>query len=460
MSEHFLILGGGLAGLTAAYELLKRQKSVTLLETRPQTGGLARTLEWNGFRFDLGGHRFHSYNPLVTTWLKELLGEEELLTVQRQSQVYQNGRYWPHPIQFPAILAHLPWTQKIKLTSSYLLAPWRERRRTDTSFEDWVVRRYGVGMYEKFFQGYTQKVWGMSGASVSANWATQRIQTPTLWRQKMPQSVPVLTPTADFYYPRSGFGQIGQALEQKILALGGEMSLATRPLQIQPHSGGFIVTSQTESGLKTHHATDLISTIPLPHLLDLLPLDTRAEQVRETHALSYRWLIFVFIALKKESITPNNWVYFPEKGFIFGRVYEPKNWSPAMVPNPDVTSLGVEIFAGPQEPVWGMTDQAIQARVLEELTHIGWFQQSEVIQTWVQRVPFAYPLQDVAYEPKIRMMRQFLAQWPGLHLVGRTGNFQYINSDGVIEDVFRFLAGRFGGDEAEQLPLEQNGRWV
>ncbi|UZQ54636.1 FAD-dependent oxidoreductase [Trichothermofontia sichuanensis B231] len=197
-----VVFGGGIAGLTIARELLKQGCHVTVVEKGATVGGLARTFERDGFRFDIGGHRFHSNNPSVVQWLKDLLGAD-LLTVPRFSHIYLNQQFVDYPIQFPGALTIFSPLKAIQMVSSYLMAKLTERQRRDVSFEDWVIKRYGRALYEVFFQPYTEKVWGIPGDRLSAAWASQRIGIPSMWRAVRhaifpPQKAPA-TAISQFY---------------------------------------------------------------------------------------------------------------------------------------------------------------------------------------------------------------------------------------------------------------------
>lgn len=454
----FAVLGGGIAGLTAARELLRRGYRVTLLERAPVVGGLARTLELRGFRFDIGGHRFHSNNPAVLDWLRALLGDD-LLSVPRTSHIHLNGRYVDYPLTFPDALTAFTPPQAAHMLASYGRARLLRHGRDDRSFEDWVVNRFGREMYRHFFQPYTEKVWGIPCDALSAAWAAQRIGIPSLARAVkqafFPPDIAPATAVSRFYYPRYGFGMIPVALADDIARRGGAMLTQAIPQRLEPAAGGWRVCWRpAASGERpvTLYARRVVSTIPLGALLRLLP-------DAPTPDLAYRGLIGVFLALDRPRVSADSWTYFPDPALLFGRTHEPKNWSPAMVPHPDMTSLGVEIFAGRDDAVWRQSDAALLARVVTQLSGLGWLRPEEVIHGRVLRVPHAYPIYRVGYEQTLTAVLAWLARFAGLHLVGRTGSFRYMNSDGVIEDVFRFLNGLGLSTAVGELP-KIDGRWV
>lgn len=463
--QHFVVLGGGIAGLATARELLLRGCNVTLIEKGDEVGGLARTFEQEGFRFDIGGHRFHSNNPAVVRWLKDLL-KADLLTVPRISHIYLNGKFVNYPIQLPSALSVFSPVKAVQMVISYLTAKITERTRQDASFEDWVVKRYGKELYRVFFEPYTEKVWGIACNQLSATWASQRIGIPSLWRTikhaiSPPKNAPA-TAISEFYYPRAGFGMITDALKTEILALGGTIHTQTSLSQLLPSQDEFQVSIRHDDGtVHTIVANQVISTIPLNFLLQAIPHKFGSQEILQQYDLEYRDLICLFVALKQQQVSEDSWTYFPAKNLMFGRTHEPKNWSHEMVPHQNFTSLAIEIFSSRGEKTWEMSDGDILNTVIEQMNHIGWAEKKDVYKSWVMRVPYAYPVYRIGYEKKLETVKDYLSQWNNLHLVGRTGSFHYMNSDGVIEDVFRLIEELFPKSAAEVKPLTANvGRWM
>jgi len=465
MSRDFVVLGGGIAGLAAAYELLKRGCKVTLIERGAEVGGLARTFERDGFRFDIGGHRFHSNNPSVVQWLKDLL-KTDLLVVPRVSHIHLNGRFVDYPIMFPEALTIFSPLKAAQLVASYLLAKITEHNRPEISFENWVVKRYGRALYSIFFQLYTEKVWGIPCTELSATWAAQRIGIPSMWRAFKHAIAPAketpATAISEFFYPRSGFGMIPDTLQREIIAMGGRVATSTSLVRCTPVGDGFEVAVMHKDGETEVIAADhVVSTLPLNYLLQSIPNELGSQAVLDSYQLEYRDIILLFIAINKTQVSADSWTYFPSKDLIFGRTHEPKNWSAEMIPDPKYTSLAVEIFSSRREPIWELSDAEIADRVVAQMDQIGWLSKQDVHNSWVLRVPYAYPVYRIGYEEKLAKVRAYLSQWPNLHLVGRTGSFRYMNSDGVIEDIFRFVQELFPEAQpaVEALELE-NGRWL
>lgn len=463
-----MILGGGIAGLAAAYELLKEGANVTVLESSSEVGGLARTLEKDGFRFDIGGHRFHSNNVSVVSWLQELVGEQ-LLSVPRQSHIFINNRFVKYPIQLPGALSIFSPFRAASMLISYLVSRITERNRPDVSFQDWVVKRYGYGLYKIFFEPYTEKVWGIPCNHLSAAWAEKRIGIPSMWRViksliVKPKNAPA-TSISQFYYPENGFGTICEELKKSILEMGGVLHTSISLTSLTPLGfAKFRVAAQMpDNSQKTFDVNHVVSTIPLNSLLASIPQDFGSSDALNDYQLDYRDLICVFLAIDKPQVTTDSWTYFPLKSLTFGRTHEPKNWSSKMVPSQDKTSLVVEVFSSRGDRIWQLSDEEIATRVIEEISAIGWLSETEVSKSWVLRVPYAYPIYRVGYERKLAKVKNYLSQWPNLHLLGRTGSFEYMNSDGVIEDVFALLQRLFPEDEefsSVNALAVQSGRWL
>jgi protoporphyrinogen oxidase len=465
--SHTLVLGGGIAGLTLASELGARGEQVTVLERAGVFGGLARTFARDGFRFDIGGHRFHSSNPAVVAWIRDLLGPD-LLTVPRCSHIYMGGRFVEYPLRFPGALRIFRPLQAARLAGSYLAARFARNGHPERSFEDWVVRRFGRGRYDIYFKPYTEKVWGIPCAELSAEWASRRISLPSLTAAVRDALRPArerpATAITQFYYPRSGYGLIGDTLAANAARSGARLLANAELRELRPFGeaagSGFQALVRIGDSTRPLVADRVISTIPLGALLAAIPPELGSETVARDAALRYRDLICLFVAANKEQISRDTWTYFPGAEIIFGRTHEPKNWSSEMVPSPEVSSMAFEIFAGAGEAVWELSDDQLLERVLQVTARLGWLQRGEVSRYWVLRVRNAYPVYDLDYAPRLAAVRDYLARWPDLHLVGRTGSFRYMNVDGVVEDCFALLAQLTGERGRVAALVDETARWA
>jgi len=269
------------------------------------------------------------------------------------------------------------------------------------------------------------------------------------------------TAISEFYYPRRGFGMIPAALEREILDMGGMIHTSATLLACEPIEAGFQVSVVLENGVqRTINADCMVSSIPVNALLQSIPEHLGSHEILAQSKLEYRDLICLMIALKKEQVSTDSWTYFPHRNLMFGRTHEPKNWSPEMVPDPSYTSLAIEIFSSRGESSWTLPDDEILKTVVDQMDQIGWIKKADVHKSWVLRVPYAYPVYRKGYAENLTVVKDYLSQWSNLHLVGRTGSFHYMNSDGVIEDVFRLIEELFPQEAIAVQPLIVSGRWM
>jgi len=464
-SSDFVVLGGGVAGLTIAREIARAGRSVTVVERGATVGGLARTFRRDGYSFDLGGHRFHSNNADVVNWLKELVGGD-LLRVDRRSRIHLRERFIDYPVRLTQATRAFGAGTAVRGALSYLDALTTNHRNDAVTFEDWVVRRFGRVLYEIYFKPYTEKVWGIRCDELSADWAAQRISVPNLAETVrdalFPPRRPASTAVRQFYYPRLGYGTISDRLADGISGLGQQVLTSTSLEKLQFGRGDAAVDVVDHAGAaRTIRCGQVVSTIPLDALLGALAHEPGIAEVAADTRLAYRGIVLLFLAVARPQVSPDSWTYFPNPGLLFARSHEPKNWSAAMVPAASVTSLALEVFSSPGEPAWTADDAELVERAVGELDRVGWLGRTDVTHSWVLRVPHAYPVHDLGYAARFAKVRGVLGRYPALHLLGRTGAFSYMNVDGVVEDCFR-LARDLGlsGDSAVR-PLDTgSGRWI
>ncbi len=433
-----VVLGGGLAGLAFALEATRHGKTAAVLESEAQVGGLSRTLTFGEYRFDIGGHRFYSHWPEVTDWLLDLMGGD-MLEVGRRSHIRLDGHYVDYPIQFPGALTALSPGKMVQVLASYLgatLSP--SGRHQDLSFEDWVVRRFGRALYDIYFRPYTEKVWGVDCGQISSEWASERIQLPSLAAavkgSLMRRAGGPATLASRFLYPTLGIGMIPERLAARAVASGrAAIHLESRALRLGkdgPQGDWHVHYDRRGEELEVR-GHDLVSTIPLPALWRLLPASDPAPCVLDGE-LKYRGLACVFLATAGPRISDDTWIYFPDPHVGFGRIHEPPNWSAAMAPAGS-SSLCVEVFCSQGDGAWQRSDGELVEGVTADLEALGLVARKQVRDAWVLRVPAAYPCYLIGYERALQRARNHLAErWPTLHLLGRTGTFQYMNMDAVI----------------------------
>jgi len=434
-------MGAGPAGLTAAYELMKHDVPVTIIEKDPSyVGGLARTVEHKGYRFDIGGHRFFSKNQEVEDLWTEILGPE-MLTRDRLSRIYYQGKYFAYPLKAANALWNLGLIETIRCMASYARArlfPMPHPR----SFEDWVRNQFGWRLYKIFFKTYTEKVWGISTTELSADWAAQRIKSLDMWlviksallpHRKPSRRDDIVTTLIDsFRYPRLGPGQMWERVAT-IAGEKGQPVIYGHAVDHVKHDRGRVrkVVTKTASGqIHEYAGTDFVSSIPIRQLIDRLdPAPPEAVQ-KAAKSLCYRDFISVALMIDRADVFPDNWIYIHDPSVRVGRIQNFKNWSPAMVPDQSKTCLGLEYFCFEGDGLWTSDDATLVKLATKELEQLGVCTPQQVFDGVVIRQPKAYPVYDDAYQQHVDVVRDYLrTQLSNLHLVGRNGMHKYNNQD-------------------------------
>jgi protoporphyrinogen oxidase/predicted dehydrogenase len=425
------ILGGGPAGLTAAYILGRRGKPGAVFEADGIVGGIAKTIEFNGFRFDLGGHRFFTkLQPVERLW-EEMLGEE-FLTRPRLSRIYYNGKYFDYPITAKDVVARLGLWESIRCALSYL---WSARQRNDAAntFEEWVTTRFGRRLYDAFFRSYTEKVWGIPGSQIRSLWAAQRIRNFSLGRAILTilgfRRDNVTTLIEKFRYPRLGPGQMWEAFaanaeESSIPVHLNQRCVALRHSDNRVHS---IVVRQNGDAYE-HSVDSVISSIPLSELVLNLEPAAPAEIQTAARNLRYRDLVLVALMTSEPEPFPDNWIYLHDPDTRAGRVQNYGVWSDGMV-QPGTTCLGVEYFCFEGDEIWSMSDDQAVELAKAELGRVGLIDPSKVTDGVKVLVPKAYPMYDAAYEEAVETIRAYLQRFENLETCGRNGLHRYNNQD-------------------------------
>lgn len=432
-----VVLGAGLAGLSAGALLSRAGRKVRVIEKDPVPGGLARTVRQDGFSFDLGGHRFLTGNPGVGLFVGDLL-KGELLRVNRKSKIFLRGRYFDYPLRPVNAVFGLGPATTCRILADYALQQLRRHPGGRiVSLRDWVVSRFGRTMFDIYFRQYSEKVWGISCDEISSEWVARRIKGLSLGRavrnaffRWSGRDIPTLADT--FQYPETGIGRIAERLAEEI----GKTSLSfdSRVTSIL-HDGSAVLAVEVGSGGKTEtvEGPGFISTVPLTSLVRMLAPAPPDDVLAAARRLQYRDLLVVTVFLDCERVTDLTWLYLPERTIPFGRIHEPKNWSPAMAP-PGKTHLVAEHFCFHGDQSWSSTDERLVSTTVSQLCRMGFVRKGEVTGAAVVRVPGAYPLLEVGYRSNLDRILRYLCRFRNLRIAGRGGSFQYLNMDHAISE--------------------------
>ncbi len=465
--KHVVIMGAGPAGLTAAYELMKHGVSLTVLEQDARfVGGIARTVEHQGYRFDIGGHRFFSKSQEIEDLWTEILGEE-MLTCGRLSRIYYRNRYFAYPLKAGNALLNLGPVETIRCLSSYLWARARPIKNPQT-LEEWVSNQFGYRLFSIFFKTYTEKVWGMSTKELSADWAAQRIKGLDLFQAiksallpqkkgKGARGATIKTLIDQFRYPRLGPGQLWERVRDLLLECGHTVAMDQRIVRISYADGRVTSVHVCDSAgqLKEVLGTHFISTLPIRELVACFEPPLPPAVQHAARQLKYRDFLTIAAVINREQVFPDNWIYIHDPTVKVGRIQNFKNWSRAMVADPRTTCLGLEYFCFEGDGLWQSSDADLIELARKELATLGMCQPEEMLWGAVVRQPKAYPVYDDTYKQHLAVIRSYLAEHlPNLQLVGRNGMHHYNNQDHSM--MTALLAARNIATDAQFDPWKVN----
>jgi len=428
-----IVLGGGPAGLTAADELCRHGIACVVFEKENQVGGLARTANYRGYLFDIGGHRFFTKVRLIQKLWEETLGEDFLIR-RRLSRIYYRGRFFRYPLEpLNAFWGLGPW-EAFRCGLSYLKAQlWP--RKPEADFATWVSNRFGRRLFEIFFKTYTEKVWGIPCEEIDAQWAAQRIRGLSLGKAignalrsrfgGQGQAV-IKTLIHEFHYPRRGPGMMWERFAERIEQNAGKV-LCQMAVEAVRWAPGRVVA--VRAGGHWWAAEHYISSIALRDLI--LAFEPPApEPVRlAAQGLHYRDFLTVALIYRQPDLMPDNWIYIHDPGVRVGRVQNYKNWSPEMVPDPATTCLGLEYFCNRGDDLWSRSDSDLIELGAHEMEQLGLARRADLIDGTVLRVEKAYPVYDRSYRECLPKLRAFLDQFENLQVIGRNGMHRYNNQD-------------------------------
>lgn len=437
---HVVILGAGPAGLAAGHELSINGAKVTVLERNSYVGGLCRTVHYKGYKFDLGGHRWFTKNEDLNTWFRRLMGDE-IVMVDRVSRIYYGGKYFFYPIRFSDILKR---TGPFTILHAGLAFMWSALQQSVSSkppanMRDAYVAQFGTKLYDMFFRRYSEKVWGLPCEQLSADWVSQRSKGLSIWtlvREALAASKEQVTSLIDnFMYPRDGYVRIPERMAEDIRNKGNEVLTGAGVTRLTYHGPNdievFYKQGEQERSIR---ANAVLSTLPLGLLVQMLTPACGKDVLEAARGLVFRDLVTVNMIFKRQQVSPDTWLYVQDEDVLFGRLHEPKNWSKAMVPDDEHTSVVLECFCTRGDAIWQMSDEQIAQRCLRDLVDkLKFVRDGDFEDAAVVRTTHAYPVYDLQYADKIDLIKKFLGTLEGLHIVGRGGTFRYNNADHSIE---------------------------
>jgi protoporphyrinogen oxidase len=442
-SEHVVIMGAGPAGLATGHELSVSGVKVSVIDRNDFVGGLCYTNVHNGYKFDLGGHRWFTKNEDLNAWFRRLMGDE-IVWVERISRIYYDGGYYSYPISILNVIKNAGIFTIMHAGVTYLVSALQYSifNKKIENMKDAYVAQFGHKLYDMFFRRYSEKVWGLPCEKLSSDWVSQRSAGLSIWTVIQESLLKTKSDNEslieEFMYPRDGYVRIPERMAEDIEAASedNKIHLESTVSHIKYRGpNDFEVTYKHDDGtVTTVDATKVVSTIPLGVLPRIMEPAPAQSVIDAAMSLTFRALITVNVVLKKERVSIDTWLYVQDEDILFGRLHEPKNWSKAMVPDQSTTSLVLECFCTKDDHIWNMTDAEVGQRCVEDLEgKLGFIKASEVIDFAIIRTLQAYPVYDLDYGDKIAKIHEYLASFEGLHIVGRGGTHRYNNADHSIE---------------------------
>ncbi len=344
--HHVVVIGAGPAGLTAAYQLGKAGAPATVLEADDVVGGISRTVERDGWRFDLGGHRFFTKVRAVEELWHEILPDGDFLLRPRMSRIFYDGKFLDYPLRVGNVLRQVGFLESVRCVLSYLWVRIRPPK-DQTTFEGWTAARFGWRLYRMLFKTYTEKVWGVPADTIQADWAAQRIKNLTLLNAAINAILPkrnqkdITSLIEEFEYPKLGPGMMWERCAELVEKDGGNVLLRARVVKIEHGDGHVTAVHYEHDGTSTSvPATAVISSMPLPHLLKAMdppiPDDVRAA----ADDIRFRDHMTIALVVPIEYSFPDNWIYVHDANVRLGRIQNFGSWSASSTSCSRATTCG------------------------------------------------------------------------------------------------------------------------
>jgi protoporphyrinogen oxidase len=429
------VIGAGPAGLTAAYQLTKRGAAVAVFEADDVVGGISRTAERDGWRFDIGGHRFFTKVASVENLWHEILPDDEFMLRPRMSRIYYDGKLFDYPLKAMNALRGLGLGEAVLCVGSYLMAKVRPPK-DQSHFEGWTTARFGRRLYRIFFKTYTEKVWGVPATAIQADWAAQRIKNLSLSNAVINALLPkrnqkdITSLIEEFQYPKYGPGMMWERCRDLVDKNGGTVAMNTKVTAVHRDGSGVTGVTVEDSGeTRRVDATHVISSMPMAELVAALDPPAPPAVQAAASDLRYRDFLTVALVLPEKYGFPDNWIYIHAPDVKVGRIQNFGSWSPYMVKD-GRTCLGLEYFVNEGDEYWTMDDAELVKLATAELEKLGLVTPGMVELGHVVRMPKAYPVYDEHYQRNVEIVRAWVdAEAPNLYLVGRNGMHRYNNQD-------------------------------
>ena len=480
-----LLVGAGPAGLTAAYELLKKSDvAPVVVEATDVIGGISQTVKYKGNRMDIGGHRFFSKSSAIMQWWNNvmpvqgarskddiLLGSDEkplqkggpdpekddrvMLYRNRVSRIFFLRKFFDYPISLKfSTFANMGLWRTLKSGFGYIYSQIFKRK--EDSLENFYVNRFGKPLYSLFFEGYTEKVWGVHPSKLGADWGSQRVKGLSVYailkdaimkpfmKDDIAQKKVETSLIEQFIYPKLGPGQLWEIVADDVRAMGGKVKMNHEVVRINIESGRVVSADcrQSDGTIVNMPCDYLLSTMPIKDLVAAISgVDVPEDVKRIAAELPYRDFMTVGLLLDRMKIknetkmktyadrVPDTWIYIQERDVKVGRLQVFNNWSPYLVDDYENTMfVGLEYFCNEGDELWAMDDEKFKSMAIDELVKIDVIERDAVLDATLVRIKKAYPAYFGSYY-ELDKVRRFLDGIENLYCLGRNGQHRYNNMD-------------------------------
>lgn len=399
-------------------------------------GGISRTESYNGYRFDIGGHRFFTKVKEVEDMWTEVL-EKDFITVPRSSRIFYRGHFYDYPLKPLNALRNIGLYESYRIIGSYIKWKLRPHRKEET-FEEWVINRFGGRLYMHFFRSYTEKVWGMNPKDIRADWAAQRIKNLSLWKalwNAISGANDTTSLIEEFRYPRLGPGMMWEKTAELIEQKGGSVEMRSEVVKVH-HEGNRVTSIDVRKwspegedlGIETVEGDHFINSMAMRDLVEAFD-NPPQEVVEAAKKLKYRDFLIVTLVLNCADPFPDNWIYIHSPDVRVGRIQNFRAWSEEMLPDKNTASIGMEYFCNIGDDLWEMNQDELQELAGKELAQLGLAKEDMVIGSAIIRQPKAYPVYDGEYMDALEVIGDWIRSFENFQTVGRNGLHRYNNQD-------------------------------
>ncbi|MBU1061486.1 MAG: FAD-dependent oxidoreductase [Candidatus Omnitrophica bacterium] len=426
--DKIVILGAGLAGLSTAYHL---KRGYALFEKDAEPGGMARSINQDGYIFDYDGHLLYFKDEYTFSLVRQLLGEN-LAPHKRNSWIYSKGSFTRYPFQanfygLPKGVVRDCLLGLIKARGSFFSTNLSNREGgsgegSNGNFENWIRRTFGNGIAEHFMLPYNRKFWTIEPADITCDWLDGFVPVPTLEDAvvgAISSNTRLYGYNSRFWYPvKGGISELVEGFLQNT----NNVYVNKKAVTIDQYRKEIVF----EDGM-IKRFKNLVTSIPMPELFKLLV--NLSPQIKEAFSmLKYISIFVVNLGIKKDDITDRHWVYYPEDNIVFYRLGFPTNFSMDVAPTKR-TSVYAEVSYSDNKHI---DKEKTITDVIRDLKILGIICNESEIETCLPiDIKYGYILYDSNHKSAVQAIKNYLRRF-GIYTVGRYGSWRYMSMEDAI----------------------------